>query len=285
MQDTSPCTTVCGANELLLSTTTFWFWYPDYDADRNIELIRTLELDVDGLDIWLFVTAGFRMPQFRREVRRFIESRRHVTFHTDFYDVDWAGGKPDLAEFAARLDELQRTGDEYGVRNVVIHADFLVGRNFHLLDMLRQHLPRMRVSLETMDHTKSYGTRPEDFLDIFTHDGGFGLVPDIAHINDFRGQYHWRDMLCRPELSERISYVHASVHSAALKANFYAAQGFPEISATHSFVLAGADLVADMLGEAAKHPMVVEGIVPPGDVGVRLLSEEIALLKNWKVQE
>lgn len=195
------------------------------------------------------------------------------------------GGKPDLAEFAARLDELQRTGDEYGVRNVVIHADFLVGRNFHLLDMLRRHLPRMRVSLETMDHTKSYGTRPEDFLDIFAHDGGFGLVPDIAHINDFRGQYHWRDMLCRPELSGRISYVHVSVHSAALKANFYAAQGFPEISATHSFVLAGTGLVADMLGEAAKHPMVVEGIVPPGDVGVRLLSEEIALLKNWKVQE
>jgi|GEM_PF-3561934 len=203
---TVPGTANGADNEVMISTTTFWFWYPDYDADRNIKLIKSLELDVDGLDIWLFVTDGFRAPTWQKEVRRHLETYKYRTFHTDFFDIDWTQ-EIDAAAFRQRLEELQETSDRYDVQDVVIHADFLLRDRFFLLELLQKSLPRMRISFETMDRTKKYGTNPHDFKEIFSFDKSFGLVPDVAHLNDCRAESNWREFFCAHKLASRIRFV------------------------------------------------------------------------------
>jgi len=267
--------------KLMLSTSSFWFWRQAYDPIENLRIIQDLDLNMDGVDIWLFPDQEpFRVG---KPLRSYICSFNWASLHTDFYTFDWEEEmrRKDVEEFDKQLRMIADVAAELGIGDVVIHSDFLVANRQKSVALIHRELAGLRVSVEGMDKNKTYGTHPEHFRDIFSVAHDFGFVPDIAHLLDFSDEYGWEELLLAPDLRDRCRFVHVSLHDAALSGNFYARQGFNDINAIHAFCIAEEDLLPDGLIAACKEfPMIIEGIVPPGRRGVELLEMEMEFLRN-----
>lgn len=264
----------------MLSTSTFWFWRQPYDAARSVELIMAHKPSIDGVDIWFFDGQGKGLPEFNRAQLDYLRSLLLVSLHTDFFDVRWQG-RVDYESFEQRLWGIRDLADKTGAGLLVIHADMLVGGQAKPLDMLAEIFDNCRVCFEFMDEEKKYGNHPEQFKDVFAGYDQFGLVLDLAHLQDFEAKFSWREFLDDPPLARRVAAVHASNHSKWLAGNWYADKGFEQIDAVHSFCIADTGRFDPQLLQAVSSlPVVVEGIVPPGPMGLDLLEQEIAWLRG-----
>jgi hypothetical protein len=266
--------------KVMLSTSTFWFWNQPYDPLTSIHLIKKYDLPLDGVDIWFFATKDSIIPEFDQATIEFLNSMELLSVHTDFYDYNWRG-EVDFNEFRQRLRTINNMCLQLGARDFTVHADFLIRYPEQIMSMLKTELPNVHISFEFMDKEKIYGNHPNHFKDIFKKDTSFGLVMDLAHLQDFLGEFDWTDFFYDPFLENRITYVHASNHAHMLQKNFYSGLGFKNMNAVHVLCKSDISLFSnELLDECRKYPIVIEGIIPPGEVGIELLLQEIHWLKK-----
>jgi hypothetical protein len=266
--------------KLVISSSTFWFWEQPYDAQKTINFIREMNLPFNGIDIWIFATKGAKMPVFDKLTIDYLQNLEIISAHTDFYDIDWQKNI-DLKDFSQRLNNIFHFCKEVGIKDLIIHADFLVNHPRRILALLIEKLPNIRISFEFMDKNKLFGNHPDHFRRIFQLDDRFGLVVDLAHLQDFQNEFDWKSFFSDQFLRKHISFIHVSSHSSILKTNFYENYGFPNINAVHSLSHFDKSLFpSELMRNCRDFPMVIEGIVPPGEIGKELLVKEINWIRN-----
>jgi len=270
--------------KIMISTSTFWFWEQPYDANKSINFIRDLNLPFDGIDIWVFATKDSKIPVFDTSAIKYLKSKELISVHTDFYDINWQH-RIDFIEISQRLKNIFKFCKDIGAKDLVLHADFLVTHSLQILPLLKHELPDIRISFEFMDKDKFYGNHPDHFKRIFQLDDTFGLVVDLAHLQDFQDIFDWKSLFLEPFLYKHITFVHISSHSYILHKNYYEHHGVKNINAVHSLSHFDQSLFSsDLMRNCRKFPLVIEGIVPPGNIGKKLLIKEINWLRNQMEQ-
>jgi hypothetical protein len=240
-------------------------------------MISELDITFDGFDIYFYPYRD-NLPKFTRQISDILEERPHAVLHTDFFTYDWRK-EVDYGEFREDLQAIRNMAEDAMIKNIVIHADLLVREPERILDMLQEELTGLRISLEVTDKTTDYGNTPDQLVKLLKLNEDLGLVLDTAHVQDFADEYGWEAYFKDNLLNSRMYMTHMSNHSCHLESNFYDSNGFTGIDATHSFCISKKEnFPVELIELCREKPMVIEGVVPPGNNGLELLREEMKWL-------
>lgn len=267
---------------VLLSTASFYFWLPHYDPLLSLELIGGLgPIGVDGFDIYLDPRDGGRLiGELTDEHLGLLSKYSHHCLHTDLFGGNWCETATDK-EVETALREIDGFRKLLGVSDVVIHGDYLYKDSERRLGLIRSALPEAKVHLELMGKDKVFATHADQFRRLLEQEPAFYITPDLAHMQDWRNEYTWREVFEDPLLSKHIQLVHASHHTQCLRENWYLKNGHAECSgAVHSLMQCDSgyydgEILASLL---RGKKVVLEGIIPLQVDLSELLSREKALI-------
>ena len=266
----------------LISTASFYFWESHYDPVTCLDLIGKLDLQhVDGCDIYIdpnrcrhFVT------NISTENKALLAGFVFNTLHTDLLSFEWKTPFDDN-ELKAVLVELESVRAAIDTDSVVIHGDFFYQDAKKRLALIREYLPNAEMHLEMMGSDKQFATNPAHMLNLLSVDSEIFITPDIAHMQDWKTQFSWKDIFEDPVLKERIKIVHASHHTQHLKNNWYIDNGYEECDeAVHSLLQCDPEAFNEQDDHAYFNGKVVvlEGILPVSININELIKTEIRLI-------
>lgn len=268
--------------DLILSLSSFYYWSDDYHLPTFLRSLRKYysRLDIDGVDLYFDPYNLSEELRFDSGQREFLNKFNYRILHTDFHDTDWEG-TVDWNRFERCLEEIHSFGKHVGSDHIVVHGDCLVSHPDQVIDYMKNHLPDLSISFELMDEHRNFATRPEHLNTVLGGYEDIGVVVDTAHLQDFTETVSWTDLFHDPSFSSRINFVHLSNHTSQLDSNWYAKQGYDEIEAVHSLCIADPSRFdSEYLDECLNYPVVLEGIIPPGERGIDFLSSEIEFVRS-----
>ncbi|WP_420547776.1 sugar phosphate isomerase/epimerase family protein [Curvivirga sp.] len=270
---------------LAISSASFYFWMDGYSPHQGIELAAEYGNDlVDAIDV--YVTPTKVQEFFDQATDTHLECLsgfKARILHTDFADLcDWASAPLSGAELSKVISEFNDLAKYINATEFVIHADFLVGDIKERLSILESCFTAAPINLEVVDHKSNFGTHPEHFEEILKTSDRVFLTPDIAHMQDFAQDYSWEAFFDNPKLLDKIRVIHLSHHTRNMIENWYVKKGFVDVAeANHTLCIADVEAFPrEMLSRFSDKLIVLEGIIPTGDEGLRMLDDEICWVKQ-----
>lgn len=261
---------------------TLWFHFPQATRRALHGTPPDVERKFKVLDHFGFVEQGmemFLMPSrlmdhafssdFAATYARLPFRCVHIG-ETDHDFLDRSGVNDDLGELAAVLEQLNCT-------QIVLHAHHLKENRRQRADSLRCALSGVDILIENNGFDNPWGADWRSVEAIFKDCPDFFFCLDVAHVKDMENG-RLEDFLS-PILRKRLREIHWSCSTRGMNEDPYIAKGYPGYGPYHAlFPLTDVRPSEGTLAIVRDYPVVMEGVVPPEDTGLRFLFEERALL-------
>lgn len=267
-------------SKLVISSASFYFWMKKFCPIEAISLThKNLVNKFNGIDIYIDPNQfNFFYESLNAKLLSKISDFNYKVLHTDFSSLcDWEKNPLDINMLEQILKNLFRICKKINANDLVIHANYLIGKSDDRIRILKNISSDFPVSLELVDSNYKFGTRPNHFHNILPKAKNFFITPDLAHMQDF--DYSWEEVFFDDLISKKIRVIHLSNHTKHLKENWYEKHGFNESKdANHSFCIAKKDnFTKDLFKYICNKHIVLEGIIPVGPEGLDYLDMEV----NW----
>lgn len=238
-------------------------------AQRMVYLARGLAGRIQGVEVGFFahtiedVEEAWADPTARRAMGSLPANSLHVAQRAEI-PLD----QPTVRRVMALAGSLHRAGL---IRCVSFHLDLLDW--FDLFQSLGQGLD---LRLENLGSDAAVGNTIDEVAAALRRFPAWGLVLDLAHAMEMQGKDGAGPRGYLARVGDRVRQLHYS-----WPGNLYGELA-PEIKTSHSLTCLDAGLTAGLPRLAAAAPcamITLEGVVPPGALGLELLASEMDMLE------